>query len=61
MTEDKSAIKPPKFSIIDAIRTYRRECNLSYKEALIKAVEFFQKKNWEIPESIMSLYRREKL
>lgn len=43
-------------NIIDAIRTLRKEKNLPYEEALNKAVEFFYKKGWPVPDSIASLY-----
>lgn len=50
----------PSMSIISAIKTLRQESGLSYEAALIKAVEFFKKKDWEIPVSILSLYERHK-
>lgn len=50
----------PKMSIVRAIKTLRQESGLSYEAALVKAVDFFKKKDWEIPASILSLYERHK-
>lgn len=46
----------PPYSIVKAMQTMRAVSELSYYEALIKAVEFFQLKDWEIPDSILTLY-----
>lgn len=50
----------PSMSIISSIKTLRQEAGLSYEAALVKAVEFFKKKDWEIPASVLSLYERHK-
>jgi hypothetical protein len=43
-------MNPPNFSIIAAIRTYRTKQDLSFEEACVKAVTFFRKKGWTIPD-----------
>ena len=45
-------------TIIDAIRTLRKEQGLTYEAARDKAIEFFRKKGWPIPESIARLEGR---
>jgi hypothetical protein len=46
----------PTFTIIDAIRTYRKEQDLGYEEASAKAIAFFRKKGWPIPEFLNRKY-----
>ena len=40
----------PPFTIIEAIRTLRKEQGLGFEEASRKAVAFFRVKGWPIPE-----------
>lgn len=45
-------------TIIDAIRTLRKERDIGFHEAVVLAVEHFLKTNRPVPESMLGMYRR---
>lgn len=47
-----------KMTILDAIRHFRQERDMSYEQARDAAIEYFNKNGLEVPDSIMSLYMR---
>ena len=47
-------------TIIDAIRTLRKERGMTYEDARDKAIEHFREKGLPIPDSIARLYGKPK-
>jgi len=43
-------------NIVNAIRTLRSEQGLGYEDACVKAVDFFRKKGWRVPDYLDRKY-----